>query len=428
MKKIFFALILLLLTTPIFSGGNVNIFTLSNGLKAIHKEIAENPLATIQLFLKNGSILEKENQAGILNFTQMLMMQGTKDLNSEQLASEIEDIGGSISSDVAEDYASIGISVMDSKFEKASKILSNIVTEPVFPQGEIEKERINVLAAIQSRKDNISSTAEDIFAKTFYGNHPYSWPDIGKEDSVSKFKREDLVNWHKLNYFSENMVLVIVGNLSLDTAKKTAEKYFSKINKGTAIKEIRKPEVPKAQKVVSENKKFKQAYLIVGFPAPSFNENGYIELKMINTILGSRMTARLFTELREKLSLAYEVNSAFPTRKELSRFIIYIGLEKKNIELAEKRIFEILQDLENNPVNDKELNEAKNYIRGAYLLDHQTISRKAWYIGWWEMLGKGYDYDQKYIEDLMAVTPEQIQKAAKKYFTGQSVTVEVVPE
>ncbi len=211
-------------------------------------------------------------------------------------------------------------------------------------------------------------------------------------------------------------------------AKKTAEKLFSKVPKVAAEKLPTEPLSPKNQNIVSKNNKFKQAFLEVGYPAPKLGGEGYAPLKMINALLGARMTARLFIELREKLSLAYEVNSGYPTRKELSRFFIYIGLEKKNIELAKKRISEILGNLKKTPVGKIELEETRNYLKGTYILDHQSISRQAWYLGFWDILGKGYDYDETYMNEILAVTPDQIMSAAKKFFTNDSVTVEVIPE
>ena len=410
------------------AGGNVNTFVLSNGLKVIHRQVASNPLVTAEVFFKTGSIAEPESEAGLANFTQSLLMQGTEKRSSEDLARAIEDIGANVSSDTGNDYSNLGISVIDSKFDKAMELLSEIVTQPSFPEQEIKKEKMNILATIRSRKDSISLTASDIFIKSFYGNHPYSWPEIGREQTVSEFKREDLVRWHRERYTADNMILVIVGNISMSEAQKTALKFFSSVAGRSKPVKIMQAISPEKKAILEKNPKFKQAFLIVGFPAPQLGGEGYAELKMINAILGSRMTGRLFIELREKLSLAYEVNSGYPTRMELGRFFIYIGLEKKNIPLAKKRMFELLDDLKNVPVRDKELQDTRNYLKGTYLLDHQTINRQAWYMGWWEVLGKGYDYDQKYLDELLAVTPEQIQKAAKKFFTDTFVSVELVPE
>jgi predicted Zn-dependent peptidase len=166
---------------------------------------------------------------------------------------------------------------------------------------------------------------------------------------------------------------------------------------------------------------------MVGFPAPAVSKDEYFTLKVLNSLMGGRMTGRLFIELREKLSLAYEVNCAYPSRKQLSKFIIYIGLENKNVKLAEKRINELLSDLKTIPVPESELQDTKNYIRGTYLLERQTIGRRAWYAGWWETMGLGADYDKTYLDKLMSVTSDDIQKASIKYFTDNKITVEVVP-
>jgi predicted Zn-dependent peptidase len=414
--------------TFVQAGGTVNQFTLSNGVKVIHKEITEHPLITVQIFFKGGVINEKESQAGIANFTQALLFQGTGKRSSEQISQEIEDIGANISSDIEYDYASIGLSLMDTALPKAMDILADVAFNPSFPAEEIEKERMNILAGIQSRKDSIFNVANDLFNRTFYGNHPYSWPDIGKADTVSKITRDDLINWHKTQYGTKNMMIVIAGNVSLDNAKKLTEQYFSKCPQGISMAAFPPATEPKAQSITERSKKFKQALYMSGIPAPSMDSPDFPVLKVINALLGGRMSGRLFVELREKLSLAYEVSSFYPSRKELSRFVVYLGLEKKNLPTAKKRIKELLAELCTTAVGAKELEETKNYIRGVYFLDHQTIGRQAWYMGWWEVMGKGYDYDEKYLQKLISVTPEDIQRVAKKYFTGPAVEVEVLSE
>ena len=223
------------------------------------------------------------------------------------------------------------------------------------------------------------------------------------------------------------MLLIIAGNVKLENAKILADSYFSCISSGIAIASRPEPKIPKKKNIIEKSKKFKQAYLMVGYPVPSIAKDDYFALKVLNSLLGGRMTGRLFVELREKLSLAYVVNSAYPSRKHTSKFIIYIGLEAKNVKLAEKRISEMLDEIKSKPVPAAELEETKNYIRGISLLDRQTIGRRAWYAGWWETMGLGADYDKEFLDNLMAVTSKDIQKAAKKYFNRNKVTVKVVP-
>ena len=448
MKKILFASFILLAGSitgfaeapPLISsrsrqggpnGGSVNRFTLPNGVQILHKEITTHPLVTFLIFTHGGSINEKESQAGLANFTQSLLMQGTATRDAEKLSQEIEDMGANITNNVDNDYAVLGISAMDQHIDRAVDILADLAFNPVFPETEIEKERSNTLAGIKSRQDHIFQVAEELFLKEFYGTHPYSWQDDGKAETVSKFTREDLTAWHASYYAPADMLIVVAGNITQEKTRELAERYFTA--PGSAVVRETSPAaaLPKKKEVAKETKKFQQAYLMLGFPAPALGTGDnpdFMTLKVMNALLGGRMSGRLFTELREKLSLAYEVNSFYTTRRDLSRFVIYMGLEKKNLPLARKRIFELIEDLKHTPVSEKELTETKNYIRGVFLLDHQTIGRQAWYLGWWEILGAGYEFDERYLAQLMAVTPEDLQKAARKYFTDDYVQIELVPQ
>ena len=139
------------------------------------------------------------------------------------------------------------------------------------------------------------------------------------------------------------------------------------------------------------------------------------------------MTGRLFVELREKLGLAYEVNSAYPTRLDNSYFEIYIGLDKKNIEIAKKGIEKIMDDLCDVPVGDEELRDTKNFIRGVYLLDHQAVEKQAYYLGVREIMGLGYGYDADYISLLDKVTSKDIIDAANRYFKSEPYKLILVP-
>jgi predicted Zn-dependent peptidase len=410
------------------AGGKVSEFTLPNGLRIIHKEINTDPLVTAEFFIKGGSLAETEKQAGIVNFTQSLMAKETKNRSVNRLALDIEALGTGIHTDVSDDYASLGVSVIKENVEKALEILSDILENPAFSEDEIEKERVNILAGIKRRKDSIFRVTDDLFNEKFYGSHPYAWPASGRKESVAGFQREDLVGWHKKHYSAGNMFLVVAGDISLKDVKKLAKRYFSGLeSSGT---DFEPPEVksPLSGKISKESARFQQAYLMIGYPAPASDHEDYPVLKVINTILGGRMTSRLFVELREKLSLGYEVSSFYPSRKCLSRFVVYLGLEKENLRLAEDRISQILSELKKEYVSDEELEETKNYIKGVFLLDHQTIGKQAWYIGWWEIMGKGYEYDTRYLNELSQVTKEDIKRAANKYFNENPLQVEIIPE
>lgn len=408
----------------------MNSFTLSNGIRVLHKDVPKNPLFTAQIFMPGGCVNESPEQAGLAAFTQTLMFKSTKNMKTDALASAIEDIGASISSDIDYDFSSLGISAMSSYLDKCLALLADITFNPDFDKKEIEKERSNAIAGIKNRQDHIFHASNDAFNALFYGKHPYSWPEGGKVETVSKFTKEDLKAWHDSFYKPSRMTIVVIGDIRLETAKQFLEKHFGKVKDPASAPLRPAPEtvMPKPAKEAIPTARFQQAYLMIGFPAPAVGKEDYAALKTLNAVLGSRMSGRLFTELREKLSLGYEVNSFYPSRKQMSRFVIYLGLEKKNLGLAKSKITEILNDLKKNPVPEKEMQETRNYIKGVYLMDHQTVSRQAWYAGWWEMMGMGYDYDEKYLDSLLKVTSDDIQKAAKKHFNEDYVQLEMIPE
>ena len=140
------------------------------------------------------------------------------------------------------------------------------------------------------------------------------------------------------------------------------------------------------------------------------------------------MTSRLFVELREKLGLAYEIGAVYPSRKEKSYFAIYMGLDKKNIDLTLKKTDEILKDFCTAEVDDRELENTKTYIKGLYIMSRQTVSKQSYYYGWREIVGQGYEYDNKYLKDVEKVTTQNILDAANKIFLRHSVGIIVSPD
>jgi predicted Zn-dependent peptidase len=399
-----------------------------NGLTLIHKENKSNQIVALDLFVKNGRIYEPDEKAGLSSFLQTLLPKGTKKHNAEQIAEIIESIGASFGTDASEDYSEIYAVSTVKHFFTIFDLVYEIYTEPVFPEKEIEKERQATLAGIKAREEDIFTVTYDYFSENLYNKHPYALPVIGTEETVKKFTREDLVNQHKKFYTPERTILVIVGNLPWEKVKKMVEENFGKLSAGEKISESLFPEVTLQQPIEKTyQKKFKQAYLMLGYPTPEVSHTDYSVLKVVNTILGGGMRGRLFQELRDKYSLAYEISSFYPTRKLTSRFVIYLGLDKNKITQAKERILEQLKRLKDEPAEKKELEEVKKFLRGNYLIEHAKNKQQSWYLGWWELMGKGYEYDELYPKDLSQITAQQIQTLAHKYFTENYLVIVIQP-
>lgn len=401
--------------------------TLKNNIVLIHKQIKPLPIVSVKLFVKVGSKDEPENKSGITPLTQELLLKGTKKRTAEQIGLEIESVGGSISSDSTEDFSEISVSVTSRHFDKAVSVLSDVFLNPVFPAEELEKEKTVTMASIRSRKDHIFNVAFDLLMENLYGRHPYARLPSGTEETVKNISRDDIVEWHRKFYGSPNVVIVVAGNVSLAETKSCINRYFSGIPEVQESKLSFEAPVPGSRNL-TEKRKFKQAYLMLGYLAPRVNSDDYPALKVLTTYLGGGMSSELFQKIREEAGLCYEISAFYPSRLDVSRFVIYTGLDKASLDKAKESIYKLLNDICRSPIDNKRLNEIKEYIKGTYLLEHQSISRQSWYLGWWEILGKGCEYDSRYVDDLLKITPEDILKVSQKYLQANNVVIQVIPE
>jgi predicted Zn-dependent peptidase len=403
-------------------------FRLKNNIKVVFNKTNGVKVAAIRILTPVSVIAENSQNAGISYLTSKLMTHSTKKYSSKDLAKGVEDIGADLIGDAYYDMAEIRMYFLSRYFDKATEILSDVILNPEFDEKELFFEKQNIIASLDSRKDSIGSTALDNFIKELYGDAAYSNPVLGSKEAVLKITKNDLIQWHKYSYNGSNILISLAGNIDSNIVKESLEKHFSIIPNGTKFKRsiLNLKHLENIKKEI--NGKFKQAYIYVGFPAPTLDDESCVAVKVISTILGSRMTSRLFVELREKLGLAYEVNATYPLRIGESFFAIYIGLDKKNIELTLKKIDEILKNFCTVKTTNQELEDTKRYIKGIYSMSRQTVSKQTFYYGWLEIIGKGIEYEGKYLKELDSITSEDLINVANNIFSQKSVTIIINPK
>lgn len=412
------SLSLIFVSQFLFAGENMETFSLKNGIEVIYKQVTTVDIVSLKFCSPVSVFYEKEQKAGVTSLMYSVMNKSTKNRTAEQLVNDIENLGSSISSDVEYDFSGITLNSMSQYFDESCKILADIILNPIFDEQELEKEKTLTIESIKSRKDSIKKTANDKFIHDFYGNsHPYSKPVSGTVETVEKLTQEDLFSVYDNVFKTKGITITVVGNIKKSKLKKILETNFSKLNLTNNLQEKDKYKISEIKdEDVVEKSKFNQAFIIYAYPAPNVLSKDFVTLKLIGSILGGRMTGRLFVELREKLGLAYEVNCTYATRKDNSFFEVYIGLDKKNIDITKKGIEKIMEDLCNIEVAKEELQDTKSFIKGIYLLDHQAIEKQAYYLAFRQMMGLGYEYDSKYIELLENVSAKDIIDCANKYF------------
>jgi predicted Zn-dependent peptidase len=405
----------------------MEIWTLSNGIKVLFKKTDGLKIVSLNIFSRGGALCEDAKKNGISNLTPKSMTRATMNRSVERMALDIADLGASFEASGDYDYAGFGLDLLSEKFVKAVEIVSDILINPSFNQEEIEKDINAACASITSKKESIRALASDYFIEHFYKDDAYSRNLSGTIETMTSIKREDLIAWHKAAYSASNIMISVVGNVDPELARESFEKYFAIIPVGEKLK--RHPiSQPNEGGIHYFDEQFDQAYIAIGYPAPNLFSPNVMNIKILSLYLGGRMTSKLFVELREKMGLAYELGTIYPMRLERSFFGIYIGLDNKKVDIALKRIDEILKEICLKELTQYEIDNVKNYAKGIHVLNSQTVKSLSFQYGIGEFIHNDYRYYEKYIDNIMKPTSKDILDAANEMFNHTPTAVILRPK
>ena len=397
---------------------------LPNGLTII---AVENPVADIisaRIYVKAGQFVETPQTAGLFDLLTAVLVKGTEQRSALEIAEVVESMGASFGADVASDYSLLSMKTVSADFEKILALAAEVLRQPSFPAEEIELERKLILQGLKSMKEQPFGVAYNHLREALFAGHPYGIKHAQTEQQIAVFTRDQLVAAYETYFRPDNMVMTVVGRISPKLAVKLAEQYFGDWAIPAApLAQVTFPDIPVAAHKIVTSQQTNQAFIVLGYLADAVDGADYAALKLISTYLGNGLSSRLFVELREKQGLAYDVSAFYPTRLGRSQFVAYIGTAPQNVPTALKGLQDELARLKTTPLTGEELQVSKNKLLGQYALSKQTNGQIAQTYGWYETIGLGMEFDEAFPALINAVTIEDIQAAAQRCFTQQSVSI-----
>ena len=403
--------------------------TLANGTTLI---VTENPTADLiagRFFFKDaGSIVERQEEAGLAHLVASVITKGTKNFNALEIAEQVESIGASLGADGGTDYFSLGIKTVTADFVPMLKLLAEIIRLPTFPDSEVQLERKITLQNIRSQKEQPFNVAFSQLRASIYNSHPYGVSILGTEETVANLTSQDLKQYHQTYFRPDKLVISLSGRITTSEAKELIETVFgdwqpeNKANDATKLSAITTQ--PKEEITIQDTQ---QSIVMLGYKGVPVSDPAYAVLKLITTYLGNGLSSRLFVELREKRGLAYDVSAFFPTRLDVAPFVVYIGTAPTNTQIAHDGLKQEVDRLSQTLLTPEELQNAKNKFLGQYALGKQTNGEIAQIYGWYEALGLGIDFDTEFPNAISQVTAEQIQQVAQTYLQQPYISI-VKPE
>jgi zinc protease len=395
---------------------------LPSGLTVIVRPDPAIGVMAASLQIRAGSLFETADIAGITNFLHRVMLRGTKRYTALQLTEAIEDLGGALDASGDVEYAEVRGTALARNWEALLELMAEVVLRPTLPNEEVERERRLIQSALQTRGDTPFQRAFDALLVDLYGAHPYAWPSTGRRESIERIDRGALHAHYAAIYRPDRMVLAVSGHVPSDRVVRAAERLFRTTPPAAAAATPR-PEAatPRGNRRVVE-RPVQQAQVLVGYLGPSLTEPDYPAVRVLATVLGGGMSGRLFTELRDKRGLAYSVGalSAFRTGPS---FVTYMGTAPANAEAAEAGVLAEIERIRGEAVSERELTRAKNYLLGNLAMDRRTTARHAWYLAFFEVVGAGWDFPERFARAVEAVTVADVTRVAARYLTRPTVVV-----
>lgn len=401
--------------------------TLTNGLKVIVSPMENTETVTILVLVGVGSRYETKNINGISHFLEHLFFKGTKSRpNPGDVHKELDRIGAIHNASTSKENTGFWVKSSAKDFDTSLDIVSDILLEPLFKEEEIEKERGVILQEISMYEDDPRRRIMDILENVLYGDQPIGWDIAGSKETVNNIKRKDIINYESGNYLSQNMIVVIAGNINPQTAFKKVEKIFSRIKKGKIKKPSLTKEFQKSPQFKIVSKDSEQTHLAMAIRAyDMFDEKRY-GLNLLSVILGGNTSSRLFTEIREKLGLAYYVFSWGDQSTDCGYLGMAAGIPHEKLSDVIKKIGEILTGIKNKGINKKDLDFAKGFLSGQTALRFETSDEIAFFIAGQELFYKKIMQPEEVLKKVEKVSQSDIVKMANELFRPRNLNLAAI--
>ena len=409
-------LIAILIFFSNFASANLNIqhWESNNKARIYFIEIHDLPIVDINVDFRAGSVKDTKQKSGLASLTNHMMVLGSGGVNEEDLTNQFIDLGAQLNSSFDQDKSGFSVRTLTEKRSEAIDLLTLVLHKPNFDKDILEREKKRYIASISQSETMPGSIASKAFNKALYGEHPYGLSSSGEVETIQKISKKDLHNFYKNNYFSNELSIVIVGDIS----RKEAEDLGNKISSGFTQSKIALP-IPLVKEVQGQEIKIshpaKQAHLYYGAPVIKRGDPDFLALYLGNYILGGGgFVSRLTQVIREDRGLAYSVYSYFMPYIEKGPFQIGVQTKKNQVGQAKKLIEETVAEFIENGPKPQELKRAKDFMIGGFPLKLDSNKSILEYVSMMAFYKYPLDYLDTFTDKIDKITSEEIKSAFQR--------------
>lgn len=400
--------------------------TLENGLRVLTVPMENANSVTVLILVGTGSKYETKDINGISHFLEHMFFKGTKKRpNTLEISETLDSVGGEYNAFTSKEITGYWAKVEKSKANVALDWISDIFLNSKFDETEMEREKGVIIEEVNMYLDTPTAYVSDLWESVLYGDQPAGWMVIGTKENIKSFDRKKVVNYFESHYSFKNAVLCVAGGIDSEIEEKIKEYFGVSENKKSGPKEkvLEKQTEPQ---VLLHHKKTDQTHFCLGVRAfDLFSEKKYA-LALLSVILGGNMSSRLFIKVRERNGLAYHIHTSADNSTDTGYLVTQVGTDHKKMEKCIELILEEYKDLKENKISEKELQKAKDYLKGVMSLGLDSSDAKASFYTTQELLeGKILTPEEKF-EKIDKVSVEDIKKVAEEIFVPEKLNLAVI--
>ncbi len=394
-----------------------------NGLCLLTESMADVRSVSFAAWLTRGSRHESAARSGIAHFIEHMLFKGTATRSAEDIAQEIDSLGGLLDAFTAKECASYYVKVLDEHLPRAVDVLTDLLLRPAFDEGDIEREKKVVLEEIKMVEDTPDDLVHELFTQRLWSGHPLGRPILGTPETVADLDRDTLCEYFGRVYSAKNLVLAVAGHLDHAAVRDLVAETFGALPLSAEQVETSAPTATVGLAV--RDKALEQCHICLGTSGyPHQHDDRYV-CYVMNVVLGGSMSSRLFQNIREKRGLAYAVSSGFVSYRDGGAVSIYAGCDTDAVREVIDLVVAELQTLRDHPIGTEELQRAKDHLRGSLVLGLESTSSRMSHMARQEMyFGRQFTLDET-LQGVERVSCDDVQRVARDLFPpgGLAATV-----
>jgi predicted Zn-dependent peptidase len=404
---------------------NIRREVLPNGLTIITEQMEHIRSVSIGIWVKTGSRDEDQPSNGISHFVEHMVFKGTKSRSAEEIARQVDSIGGGLDAFTAKECICFNVKVLDEHLPIALDVVSDLVLHPTFAAEDIVRERGVILEEIKMDEDSPDYLVHEIFTQNFWKDHPLGRPILGTKDTVKKFERDPVLDFYKQRFAPGNLIISAAGHLKHEQFVELVTKHFDHMKPVKNGFHSSQPAI-KPRIIMRNKKSLEQVQICIGVPSHPITHERRHASYILNTLLGGGMSSRLFQNIRERQGLAYAIYSDLNPYRDTGCLSVYAGTSRASAAKVVQSVVSEFAKLKAEEVPAEELRRAKDQLKGSLMLSLESSTSRMSNLARQEMyFDRFYSLDEL-INKIESVTAQELTELANEFFRTESVAVTVL--